>query len=200
MGKWYVWVTALVVIVAVAVGVVAYYSFMRGGESTGTTSTVSSRFPKDVTVCIYGAHGCPHCDRFRAWLRSVGANFKFCDVQVNATCLQIAKSLVNELGVPPAIPMSVVEVRLSKPVDGHDVFVFMLIGEFENSKAWFMLRPKLSGGATLIPSYVSSDSVKYVKYDWSYVPMYESSGESVKLTKKLSISPAKMLHEFSCHA
>ncbi len=199
MRKWYVWVAALVVIVAVAVGVVAYYSFVRGGGA-GTVSTEGAGFPKDVTVCIYGAHGCPHCDRFRAWLRSVGANFKFCDVQVNATCLQIAKNLVNELGVPPAIPMSVVEVRLSKPIDGHDVFVFMLIGEFENSKAWFMLRPKLSGGATLIPSYVSSNSVKYVKYDWSYVPMYESSGESVKLTKKLSISPAKMLQEFSCHA
>ncbi len=42
-----------------------------------------------------------------------------------------AKNLVNELGAPPAVPMSIVKVKLSNPIDGHDVFVFMLISEFE---------------------------------------------------------------------
>jgi len=193
----YRWVLILVAVAAVAMGVVAYYSFARGGGGGSTNSS----FPNDVTVCVYGAHGCPHCDRFRTWLGNVGADFKFCDVQTNTTCLQVAKNLVNELGVPPAIPMSIVKVKLSKPIDGHDVFVFMLIGEFEYSKVWFELRPKVLGnGTVLIPKYASLDTVKYVKYDWSYVPMYESSGGSVKLTKELNISPAKMLQEFPCHA
>jgi len=191
----HLWMLILVGVAAIAVAVVAYYSFMSGGG--GSTN---SSFPDNVAVCVYGAHGCPHCDRYRTWLKSVNANFKFCDVQTNATCLQIAKKLVNELGVPPAIPMSIVKVELSKPIDGHNVFVFMLIGEFEYSKVWFELKPKVaSNGTTLIPKFASLDTVKYVKYDWSYVPMYESSGGSVKLAKELSISPAKMLHEFPCH-
>ncbi len=199
MRKGYAWILILVAVAAVAVGVVAYYSFAHGSNSG--EEGANSSFPSDVTLCIYGAQGCPHCDRFRTWLRSVGANFKFCDVQVNATCLQIAKKLVNDLGVPPAIPMSIVKVKLSKPIDGHNVFVFMLIGEFEYSKVWFELRPKvLNNGTVLIPKYASLDTIKYVKYDWSYVPMYESIGGSVKLTKELSISPAKMLQEFPCHA
>jgi len=192
----YKWVIILVAIAAAAMAVVAYYSFARG-----SSGNVNSSFPSYASVCVYGAHGCPHCDRYRSWLRNVGADFKFCDVQTNSTCLQIAKNLVNKLGVPPAIPMSIVKVKLSKPIDGHTVFVFMLIGEFEYSKVWYELKPKvLSNGTTIIPRYASPNTVRYVKYDWSYVPMYESSGENVKLTKKLSISPAKMLQEFSCHA
>lgn len=201
MRREYVWVMILAGIAALAMGVIAYYSFTTTSVPTsgGGSSSSSSSFPSNVAICVYGAHGCPHCDRFRAWLGSVGANFKFCDVETNATCLQTAKELVRDLGVPPAIPMSIVRVKLSKPIDGHDVFVFMLIGEFEHSKVWFELRPKvLSNGTVLIPKYASLYTVKYTKYDWSYVPMYESSGGSVKLAKELSISPAKMLQEFSC--
>ncbi len=178
---------AAAALLAVAAAVVA--AFLMHGFSSSQSIT-AQRFPKCVTLCVFGAEGCGHCSRFKAWLSRVGARFAFCNIMTNKTCIKLLSNLIR-IGVPSAVPISVVTVRY----DGGRVFAYVLVGELENMHVWINMKPKIVNGEVEIPKYVGSQ-VTYMTYNCSYVPLYGSNGESVRFIKWLPITPSELMKTY----
>lgn len=93
----------------------------------------------------YGSSGCPHCVPLHEFLlKTYGEeHHEFCDIATNRTCLIYFERYINETGMPPYVPQTLV-FRAGR-------LTSIVIGEVENKTFWdsLIISSKISNNVTI---------------------------------------------------
>ncbi len=150
-------------------------------------------FPKDLHLYIFGSIKCPHCAHFKKWLSSVYARYVFCDVYYRNKCALLFRNLTFRYKLPLAIPTTIAVLNLSN----GKLFVFIVIGDLDNTAVWRALRPKTIGGMLQVPSIVyPNGKAKYMPLTPNSIPVYGSYGNYVEFDKWVHATPETIVRAY----
>jgi len=174
-------------IAALVIGLAVFAYHYSGGAAQ------SSGFPRDLHLYIFGSVKCPHCAHFKRWLNSVHAKYTFCDVYYRNKCALLFRNFTLKYKLPLAIPTTIAVLNMSK----GKVFVFIVIGDLDNTAVWRTLRPKVVGGVLQVPSIVYPDGkAKYMPLTTGSIPVYGSYGNYVKFDKWVHATPQEVIKTY----